>query len=325
MKQHITIHFSLACAATIALTSALAQPGRPGGGPPPGVGQSFLAQRQAGGPPAFAQALPEVYGILEAADADGNNLLDEKEQAILVEAMEDRTITKPEWVPDAPEGVIATKSGIAKKLAGLYAGLAPFDKDDNGALEGEELGSLRGAFMSGKLRIPFRGAYMAGRGPRRGKPINPPAGIGAINERPEGVSAFRSALPEIYANLSTVDENNDGQLNAEEKNVLAQAIESGTFTKPEGLPKPPEGVEVSTEDIVHRLASLYARISELDTNENGTLEEAEIQSMRNAIRRPDGSERRFGRGRPQGRGRPDNSTRSNRSGKRPFEGTRPTR
>lgn len=321
MKHQPKLFFTLACVASLTLTSSWAQRGRPTGGPPAG----FNSERPAGGPPAFAQALPEVYGILEAADADGNNQLDAEERAVLIEAMQDGTLSKPEWVPDAPEGVIATHESVAKKLSDLYTALAPYDADDNGALEGDELSSLRRAFMTGKIRVPFRGAQAAGNGRRGRRPFEPPHGIDADKGRPEGNPPFASAIPEMYANIAAIDTNNDGKLDEAEQDALTAAINDGTLTKPEGLPQPPEGVEISTEDLLQRLSGLYARFSKLDTNDNGKLDEEELEGIRKGIQRPGGSEGRFRNGRPQGRGRPEGATRSNRSGRHPFEGSRPSR
>lgn len=304
MKHQPKLLLTLACVASLTLTTSWAQRGRP-----------------TGGPPAFAQALPEVYGILEAADADGNDQLDAEEQAILIEAMQDGTLSKPEWVPDAPEGVIATHEGIVKRLTRLYSELAPYDADDNGAFEGDELNTLRGAFMTGKVGIPFRGAHKNGNGLRGGKPFGPPHGFG----RPEGIPPFASAIREMYAKMTAIDTNNDGNLDETEQEILGAAIEEGILTQPEGLPQPPEGVEISTEDLVKRLSGFYARLSILDTNDNGKLDEEELQTIRNVIQRPDGFENRFRSGKPEGSRRPASSNRSNRSGRRAFGGSRPSR
>lgn len=298
--QHLAI--LLAFASVITITTAIAQRGRP-----------------AGGPPAFVKALPETFGILAAADANNDNQLDSDEQGILVEAMNDGTLQKPEWVPDAPEGVIVSKEMIAKRLAGLYATLAPFDADDNDELTRRELGAVRGALMSGKITPPFRRG-----GPQGGRPFGPPQG-GNGNGRPEGAPSFTKNLPEVYAILSAADADDDGQLDATEKSELIQAIEDGTLSKPEGLPEPPEGVEITTEQIVSRLAGLYTRISKLDANNNGLLEESEIASMRDKAQRPGRPQRGFRSGRPEEAGRPNASSRSSRFGGRSLGGARPTR
>ena len=92
-KTSYTLLALLACAGAWTLTSTNAQQGRPAGrtpsfvtgaqasgrpagGPPAGISGRPSNGRPAGGPPAFVQALPGIYGVLEAADVDGDNQLD---------------------------------------------------------------------------------------------------------------------------------------------------------------------------------------------------------------------------------------------------------
>ena len=302
MMKHQHLPILLACASALTLTIASAQRGRP-----------------AGGPPAFFQALPEIYGILEAADVNNDNQLDADEQSVLVEAMKDGTLTKPEWVRGAPDGVEVTHANITSRLALVYATLAPFDADDNGEMTLEELGTIRAAVMSGQITPPF------GRGGNQGgRRFGPPQGTTAA-EHPEEVPAFADRLPEIYETLSAADANQDGTLDAAEQAVLAGAMEDGTLTKPEGLPQAPEGIEVSPDQIVKRLSAMYARLFKLDANVTGTLEEEELASIQNTAQRPGRPQAGSRSGRPQGSGRPNASTQSGRPGGRSLGGARPAR
>jgi len=322
-KTSHTLLALLAGAGAWTLTSTIAQQGRPAGGPPSFVTGGQASGRPAGGPPAFVQALPEIYGVLEAADVNGDNQLDTDEQAVLLSAMQDGTLTKPEWLPTLPEGVEVPAEAITQRMAGLYGVIAPFDANNDGELTREELGKFRAAAMSGEIDMPFGGPGKRG-GAQGGRPFGPPQGA-VRGERPDEAPAFAENIPAAFAILSAADADNDGTLSADEQATLVEAIKDGTITKPEGLPTAPEGVNPSPENVVKRLASMYARLQDLDTNENGLLEESELAAMRDRSQRPGRPKSGFRRGRPEGAGRPDASTRSNRTGRRPFEGSRPGR
>ena len=322
-KTSYTLLALLAGAGAWTLTSTTAQQGRPAGGPPAFITGAQSSGRPAGGPPAFARFLPEIYGVLEAADVNGDNQLDTDEQTVLLSAMQDGTLTKPEWLPTAPEGVTIPHEAIAQRMAGLYGVIAPFDTNNDGELALDELGALRAAAMSGEIEMPFGGPVGRG-GARGGRPFGPTQGAGR-GERPDGAPAFAENLPAAFAILSAADADQDGTLNAEEQAALVEAIEDGTITKPEGLPTAPEGVNPSPENVVKRLAGMYARLQRLDINENGLLEEDELSAIRDRSQGPERPQAGFRGGRPQGSGRPDASTQSGRIGRGPFGSSRPGR
>ena len=297
--------------------------GRPAGGPPAGISGRPSNGRPAGGPPAFVQALPEIYGVLEAADVNGDNQLDADEQAVLLSAMLDGTLTKPEWLPTPPEGVEVPAEAITQRMAGLYGTIAPFDANNDGELTRDELGAFRAAAMSGEIEMPSGGQGKRG-GAQGGRPFGPPQGAGR-GQRPDEVPAFAENLPAAFAILSAADADQNGTLSADEQATLVEAIKDGTISKPEGLPTAPEGVNPSPENVVKRLAGMYTRLQRLDINENGLLEEDELSAMSDRSQRPGRPQSGFRGGRPEGAGRPDASTQSNRGGRRPFEGSRPGR
>ena len=108
----------------------------------------------------------------------------------------------------------------------------------------------------------------------------PPAGAGG------GVAHLTAA----YAQIVQFDADNNGLLDEGEKGKLLLAMASGEVKGP-SRGGPPQGVNPSPEQIVTRIADMYATIAPYDANANRRIdpsEEAAIQSdiMKGKLRRP---------------------------------------
>jgi hypothetical protein len=100
-------------------------------------------------------ALPSVYETLALADSNADRKLDADEQAALADAVSKGTFKKPKGLPKAPKGKKLKPADLVERLAELYADIAPFDKDEDGKLQEDEIPALREAFMNGEIRPPF--------------------------------------------------------------------------------------------------------------------------------------------------------------------------
>ncbi len=111
----------------------------------------------------------------------------------------------------------------------------------------------------------------------QGRPSGRPSGV------PNGPPAFVTDLPERFAVLVLADTNSDKKLDEGEVKELAGAIADGVLKRPEGLPNPPDGVEISPEAVAVKLARFYESFAPYDVNNNGELEDEEKNFIREAI------------------------------------------
>lgn len=141
---------TLAAGVTLGLalcTTAFAQgrhggpPGGHPGGPPDGP------------PPAGADAvkhLTEIYAMIAPFDVNVDDQLDATETAALATAITNGTVKKPAH-PKPPKGAKPKPGMIANHLAELYATIAPYDADQDGALDATEQTALQDAIDNGEL------------------------------------------------------------------------------------------------------------------------------------------------------------------------------
>jgi len=115
-------------------------------------------------------------------------------------------------------------------------------------------------------------------GARGQRPANaqPPAGA------PTDAAAAVGHLTEAFAKVAPFDVNKDGQLDATEKEALARAIADGTVQAPAHR-TPPAGVAPSAEQILNRIAGMYALVAPYDANHDGVLSETEQAALKSAI------------------------------------------
>lgn len=167
---------TLAVAAVLGLalcSSAIAQ-GRPGGARgqrPPN------AQPPAGAPQHPTDAAPAVGHLTEAFakvapfDANKDGQLDATEKESLAKAMVEGTVQAPAH-RTPPAGVKPTAEMILNRIAGMYALVAPYDANHDGALNDSEKSVLKAAIESGELPRPGgpRGQRPPGAGGPGGRP-----------------------------------------------------------------------------------------------------------------------------------------------------------
>ncbi len=161
-----TVAFAVLAGASFAADSATAtRPERSGAGK--GKGQK----------PDSAQVVAHLtaeYSKVSSFDLNKDGNLNATEQDKLAAAITAGTVT---FAPpgggrtppaDAPQG--ARKGGtppaehVAERAAGLYAAVAPYDTNADGALSTEEQAALKTAVESGKLPMPERGGKGHGHG-----------------------------------------------------------------------------------------------------------------------------------------------------------------
>lgn len=118
-------------------------------------------------------------------------------------------------------------------------------------------------------------------GARGQRPSNaqPPAGA---PQHPADAAPAVGHLTEAFAKVAPFDANKDGQLEATEKEALAKAIANGTVQAPNHR-TPPAGVEPSAEQILNRIASMYALVAPYDADHNGALSDTEQTALKSAI------------------------------------------
>lgn len=100
---------------------------------------------------------------------------------------------------------------------------------------------------------------------------------------PDGPPPFVKELPARFAILAAADANADKLLDEAEMTELEDAIADGTLTKPEWLPNPPENVVIPAAAVAKNLARFYEAYAPFDANNNGTLEDNEKITIREAI------------------------------------------
>jgi uncharacterized membrane protein YebE (DUF533 family) len=88
-------------------------------------------------------------------------------------------------------------------------------------------------------------------------------------------------LTEFFPKIAAFDANKDGQLDATERESLAQAIVDGTLQLPAHAP--PKGVNPSAEMMVAHIGEMYAQFAKYDANHDGTLDETEQAAIKTAI------------------------------------------
>lgn len=89
-------------------------------------------------------------------------------------------------------------------------------------------------------------------------------------------------LTEAFAKVAPFDANNDGQLDANEKKALADAIADGKVQAPAHR-TPPAGIAPSAEQIAERIAGMYSRVDPYDANHDGVLSETDQAALKSAI------------------------------------------
>jgi hypothetical protein len=122
-----------------------------------GIASPLFAQGRRGGPPAGAGGgvahLTAAYANIVAFDSDNDGLLDENEQADLVDAMV-RGEVKPPFRTGPPKGVNPAPEQIVARIAEMYAVIAPYDVNADRAIDAQEQAAVLADIKSGKLRRP---------------------------------------------------------------------------------------------------------------------------------------------------------------------------
>lgn len=99
---------------------------------------------------------------------------------------------------------------------------------------------------------------------------------------PSDAASAVSHLTEVFAKVAPFDANNDGQIDAKEKQDLADAIASGTVQAPAHR-TPPAGIAPDAGQIANRIARMYSQVDPYDANHDGVLSEAEQAALKAAI------------------------------------------
>ncbi len=115
----------------------------------------------------------------------------------------------------APASHPTDASAAVAHLAKVYATLAPFDRNADGALAGDELTAVAAALVAGKIQP--------------GTPRTPPPGV-----KPDP-DVVLTRIARMYAVVAGFDANGDGQLDATEQTALAAVIADGSL-RPPGAP-----------------------------------------------------------------------------------------
>lgn len=107
-------------------------------------------------------------------------------------------------------------------------------------------------------------------------------GPAGAQQPPKDAAATVAHLTETFAKVAPFDANNDGQIDATEKESLAKAMVEGTLQAPAHR-TPPAGVTPSAEMILNRIAGMYALVDPYDTNHDASLNESEQAALKAAI------------------------------------------
>lgn len=113
--------------------------------------------------------LAEAYPKVAPFDANKDGQLDAVEKEALAKAIADGTVQAPAH-RSPPAGVTPDAAMILNRIAAMYAQVAPYDADHDGALSDSEQTALKADIESGKLGRPGgpRGQRPPGvGGPRR--------------------------------------------------------------------------------------------------------------------------------------------------------------
>lgn len=175
-----TVAFAVLAGASFAADSTTARPERPAGG------------KGKGPKPDSTQVVAHLtaeYSKVSTFDLNKDGNLDSTEQGKLSAAIAAGTVsfTRPsggrgdrgEAPQGAPKGGTPPAERIAERAAEMYAAVAPYDANADGALSAEEQAALKTAVESGALPMPERGPKGHGRGP--GGPGGPAAQEGEEN------------------------------------------------------------------------------------------------------------------------------------------------
>jgi len=175
-----TVAFAVLAGASFAADSTTARPDRPAGG------------KGKGPKPDSAQVVAHLtaeYSKISSFDLNKDGNLDSAEESALAAAITAGTVsfTRPaggrggrgEAPQGAPKGGTPPAEHVAGRVAEMYAAVAPYDADANGALSTEEQAALKTAVESGALPMPQRGPKGHGRGP--GGPGGPDGAEGDEN------------------------------------------------------------------------------------------------------------------------------------------------
>lgn len=161
-----TVAFAVLAGATFAADSTSTRPERPAGGK--GKGQKPDSA-------AVVAHLTSEYSKVSSFDINQDGNLDATEQGTLAAAITAGTVSfAPPGVgrgasgnapQGAPKGGAPSAENRAERIAGMYAAVAPYDANADGALGADEQVALKTAVESGKLPMPGRGPKGRGRGP----------------------------------------------------------------------------------------------------------------------------------------------------------------
>jgi hypothetical protein len=115
-------------------------------------GRPGSVRRPASAAPALTHIV-EAYSKLGPFDADRSGQLEAAEKELLAMAIVEGQIEAPAH-RTPPPGVVPDADMVLAGLAAMYARLAPYDADQDGALSESERATLTSDIENGKLRRP---------------------------------------------------------------------------------------------------------------------------------------------------------------------------
>lgn len=124
---------------------------------------------------------------------------------------------------------------------------------------------------------------------------------GGAQQAPKDAAAAVAHIAEAYPKIAPFDANKDGQFDGDERLALGAAMRDGKVEGPAN--RNPEGDKAAHPGmIIQRIASLYGIAISFDADEDGTLNEAEQATLKNAIEKGEVKRPGMGGGRPLGVG-----------------------
>lgn len=109
------------------------------------------AEREAQGP---AGRLSEIYRVLAGFDPNKDGRLCENEEKALSKAIASNAIKLP-VAPKLPFGNKPPADFLARKLAGAYLVLSPYDINSDGDINASEHAKVKSDISAGKLKLPM--------------------------------------------------------------------------------------------------------------------------------------------------------------------------
>jgi hypothetical protein len=102
-------------------------------------------------------------------------------------------------------------------------------------------------------------------------------------QHPVEIDSMVEHLAEVFPRFAEYDANKNGQLDANEKELLARAMADGTLKLPGHTP--PNGVEPGGKGMINHIGEMFVRIARYDENHDGALDAKEQAAIKNAFQK----------------------------------------